>query len=469
MKLVAESALEDSGIDLSRLASLPVGVFVGAMSAGFLFPVPCYAVARIIAHGFQVDGTKFSSDASCAAGYLAMHHAYRSIMSADCDLALVGAVQLLIRCPAKEKLQLAVDCGKVSGSGSMRPFDVTADGLVLGEGCATVVLQKLAPSDGKAVYATIGGTCSHDTSTLLPAEFVDPSAMQEATEQALKCDNLSSARVKFAHLHGMANKACDIPEVIAMTNVFAAQRPVDAPFVLIGHKSNFGHTEAASGIVAVVLATQILQQKLVPPNFGVHTPHPECLVAGVLLPISDPVGIDCSDRWAGVINGTAASGNNVSIVLEYICSETSLRSRVIDTPSEGIDRVTDAPSRETDRSVSSDCSSSLESQVLLLFNESALIEVGVQGNFFADGGGNSVGMVQLINKLNAKFGCKLRVVDIIKRPTAQAMSTHIVTSNSYDLGTERPDNRSSCRSSWMFWSFILMVPILFAFIFNHLT
>ena len=78
-------------------------------------------------------------------------------------------------------------------------------------------------------------------------------------------------------------------------------------------------------------------------------------------------------------------------------------------------------------------------------------------------------MVRLINKLNAKFGCKLRVVDIIKRPTAQAMSKHIATSNLDDLDTERPSNRSSCRSLWMFWSLILMVPILFAFVFNRLT
>ena len=198
----------------------------------------------------------------------------------------------------------------------MCPFDINADGLVLGEGCGAVILGK-QQNGLDPIYATVAGTGSCDTSSLLPIEFVDPAAMQDASLQALSCNHVESRSVAFAHLHGMANKACDVPEAIAMSNVFASGRSTLSPLVLAGHKGNFGHTESASGIVAIILSTMMLQKRQVPPNLGVTKPHPEFLTPEILLPITNAADIDYSARLVGAINGTAASGNNVSILLEH--------------------------------------------------------------------------------------------------------------------------------------------------------
>ncbi|MEI6704369.1 MAG: polyketide synthase, partial [Deltaproteobacteria bacterium] len=171
---IAWEALEDAGINPASLMGSPTGVFVGISSSDFesahihsdqLSLIDAYSMTGItfstaagrISYTLGLEGPSFPVDTACSSSLVALHLACRSLREGECDLALVGGVNLML---APEPLIAGSKLRALSPEGRCKTFDASANGYGRGEGCGMLVLKRLetAHRDGDQVLALIKGS-----------------------------------------------------------------------------------------------------------------------------------------------------------------------------------------------------------------------------------------------------------------------------------------------------------------------
>ncbi|MBF0563251.1 MAG: AMP-binding protein, partial [Alphaproteobacteria bacterium] len=287
---LAWTALEDAAIDPRRLAGRQVGVFAGLatgdwaqahLRAGNLPAIGPYAVtgsAGSIASGrlsfaLGLHGPNLSVDTSCSSSLVATHLAVRALRAGECDLALVGGVNLML----SPEVHVAMSAmGALSPDGLCRSFDAGANGYVRGEGCAVLVLKPLdaARADGDPVLCVIEGTAiNHDgASTALTAP--NGEAQQAVLRQALADAGITSGDVDYIETHGTGTPLGDPIEVSALAAVLGHDRDPADPLLIGSVKSNIGHLETAAGLAGIIKVILALRHQTIPASLHVAQPNP---------------------------------------------------------------------------------------------------------------------------------------------------------------------------------------------------
>ena len=222
-------------------------------------------IASRIAREFALGGPSYAVSAEETSGLRALEIGTRALQRGELDTVVVGAVDLA----GDIRAMLATDAlRRFSKSGAARPFDVSADGVVVGEGAAALVLKRLsdARADGDRIHAVVRG--------LGMAGGDRPGCISERTCELALARAYADASVEpdsvgYLETHGIG----DIEEDRIETRVFGEQfSEADGRGHAIGSvKSNVGHTGAAAGLISVVKAALCLRQKVLPPLLGFVT------------------------------------------------------------------------------------------------------------------------------------------------------------------------------------------------------
>src|SRR5690606_11730188 len=120
------------------------------------------AAAGRLAHLLDVTGPALALDTACSSSLVAVHAACRSLRSGECDMAIVGGVNVLVNDSLTRGF---ADAGMLSPNHACRTFDAAADGYVRGEGAGFVILKRLADArrDGDRIRAVVRGSAvNHD-------------------------------------------------------------------------------------------------------------------------------------------------------------------------------------------------------------------------------------------------------------------------------------------------------------------
>ena len=141
--------------------------------------------------------------------------------------------------------------------------------------------------------------------------------IQQAAEDALALAGIAAQQLAACHPHGMGNPASDVPELTGLVAALATAR--DSELVLLGHKTNFGHSVCAAGLVSVLVSTIALQQHVVPAHLNVGETQLEIVrdAKGLLLPVGSHAFLgSVGSTLCTSISGTSVSGDNVHMVLQ---------------------------------------------------------------------------------------------------------------------------------------------------------
>ena len=198
----ALEALQCSGNTWDMLKTTEVAVVTAATPSDFTLPTTGFNVARLVAAALRMSGRHQNHDFACSSGYLAIEHAMRLIEHAECGLAVVSGVSLLLKPDSSVDLYTM---GILSPSGNMRPFDATADGMVWGEACGSVVLGP--ESIARQWHAKLFGAAASRNNALTPAGFVDAREITKTAADALLMAGIAPAELASTHPHGMGNPA----------------------------------------------------------------------------------------------------------------------------------------------------------------------------------------------------------------------------------------------------------------------
>ena len=226
-------------------------------------------IASRIAREFAFGGASFAISAEEASGIRALDVGLSALRRHEMDTVVVGAVDL----PGDLRAMLATDAVRpYSTRDEVRPFDVAADGTVVGEGAVTLVLKRLADATaaGDRIYAVIRGLGVAGAADQRP----HPDTYTRALERAYADARLAPGRVSYLEAHGSGSPDEDAAETEALTAFFEADHDADkdASCAIGSAKPTIGHTGAAAGLASIVKTALCLYQELIPPLRGFREP-----------------------------------------------------------------------------------------------------------------------------------------------------------------------------------------------------
>jgi acyl transferase domain-containing protein/NAD(P)H-dependent flavin oxidoreductase YrpB (nitropropane dioxygenase family) len=230
-------------------------------------------IAGRIANRLDLGGSNYTVDAACASSLAAVDLAIKELTCRSADLVLCGGADLH---NSINDYLLFSSVHALSPTGACRTFDAAADGIVLGEGVACVVLKRLADAerDGDRVYAVLKGIAGSSDGRSLGLTAPRKEGQIRALERAYRASGVSPAEVGLVEAHGTGTVVGDRTELGTLTDVYIKAGSAPGSAALGSVKSQIGHTKCAAGLAGLIKATLALHHRVLPPTLLVRKPNP---------------------------------------------------------------------------------------------------------------------------------------------------------------------------------------------------
>jgi 3-oxoacyl-[acyl-carrier-protein] synthase II len=281
-----------------RVSPFFIPMFIGDMAAG------------MISMKYGAQGPNYATVSACASSGHAVGSAFRSIRTGETDVMITGGTEATVTplCMAGFASMKALSQRNDSPETASRPFDLTRDGFVLGEGAAILVLEaeEHAVARGATIVGEIAGFGQSADAYHMTSPAPDGAGAQIAMRLAMKDAGLEAADVDYINAHGTSTPANDATETIAIRAVFG-DRARD--FIVGSTKSMTGHTLGAAGAIEAGVSLLVCNRGVIPPTINYETPDPQCdLDYGVGGPTEVPVR-------AALSNSFGFGGHNVTLAV----------------------------------------------------------------------------------------------------------------------------------------------------------
>lgn len=220
---------------------------------------------------FKTTGRLIPTSTACTSGSMGIGSAYEAIKYGMQTVMIAGgAEELNISQIAVFDTLYATSQKNSTPKLTPSPFDKNRDGLVIGEGAGTLILEEYehAKKRGAKIYAEIigFGTSTDGTHITSPNQVT----MKRALELALKDANISADKIDYVNAHGTATIHGDLAETNATYDVFKRTVPISSI------KSYTGHTLGACGAIEAILSIKMVQNKWFAPTLNLENVDENC-------------------------------------------------------------------------------------------------------------------------------------------------------------------------------------------------
>ncbi len=291
----SEQAITDAKLDEGMLRSGRVGLAYGSthgssseqeafvrkfFSSQGLLGVDSNAYLRFMSHTcasnlaahYGIRGRIVTTCAACVSGSQAIGYGYETVRLGLQDVMVCGgAEELHVSHAAVFDLLFATSTRyNEQPERSPRPFDQQRDGLVVGEGAATLIVESLehALARGAQPHVEIVGFGTNCDG----GHVTNPSAegMAGAMRLALADAEIEPAAIDYVNAHATATEAGDIAESLATHAVLGPNTPISST------KSFTGHTLGAAGSIESVACIGMMRHGFLPPTRNLDSVDPRC-------------------------------------------------------------------------------------------------------------------------------------------------------------------------------------------------
>jgi 3-oxoacyl-[acyl-carrier-protein] synthase II len=297
--VVAKEAIHDAGMDLEKINKDRVGVIWGSGIGGLLtFQEECVAYAKgdgtprfnpffipkmiadiasghiSINYGFR--GPNYTTTSACASSNNAMIDAFNYIRLGKSDIIVTGGSEAAVTEAGMGGFNAckALSENNENYKTASRPFDVTRDGFVLGEGAGCLILEEYehAKARGAKIYCEVmGGGLSADAYHIT-APHPEGLGAKLVMGHALEDAGMKAEDIDYINVHGTSTPLGDVQEARAIQSVFGEH----AYNVNISStKSMTGHLLGAAGAIEAIAAIMAINHGIVPPTINFANPDPE--------------------------------------------------------------------------------------------------------------------------------------------------------------------------------------------------
>jgi len=301
----AREALADAGLDWEKVNKARVGVYLGITEHGNveteneIFNISQFGndtkywthhhnprtvannPAGEVTMNMGITGPHYTIGAACAAGNAGLIQAAQMLQLGEVDLAFAGGISESIHTFgifAGFKNQGALGSHTDPNQAS-RPFDKNRNGIVISEGGAIYVLERLddALARGAKIIAEIAGWCINSDAT--DAVLPNPERQTQCVQMALERAKLRPQDINIVSTHATATAQGDIQECIALRNVFQ-----HCPQTYINNTKSFiGHCMGAAGALELAGNLPSFEDNWVHPTINISELDPECALPGLVV------------------------------------------------------------------------------------------------------------------------------------------------------------------------------------------
>jgi 3-oxoacyl-[acyl-carrier-protein] synthase II len=220
---------------------------------------------------FGVTGRTIPTSSACTSGSQAIGYAFETIRWGRADIMLAGgADELDITQTAVFDTLYATSTMNDTPHRSPRPYDRDRDGLVIGEGATTLILEEYehALARGATIRAEVVGFGTNTDGS----HATQPSAgtMAAALRLALEDAELPPEAIGYVNGHGTATEWGDIAETVATAAVLGSRVPIHSL------KSYVGHTLGACGAMEAWMGIEMMEEGWLAPTANLRTVDPRC-------------------------------------------------------------------------------------------------------------------------------------------------------------------------------------------------
>ncbi|MFJ5049653.1 amino acid adenylation domain-containing protein [Streptomyces sp. NPDC088719] len=327
---LAHEALERAGYAGPRRRGRRIGVFAAVGDSGYrevlerasddgspqpgvlTGNLPALVAARV-SQSLDLDGPALAVDTACSSGLVALHLARRSLLDGECDLAVIGGVNLHLTSAPHRLLE---EAGALSPTGRSRAFSSDADGFVPGEGGAAIVLTRLdaAHLNGDPLLAVVRGTAVNNDGRSMSLMAPNPLRQREVIPRAYEAAGVDPASVSYVEAHGTGTAVGDPIELRSLAHVFPG-RPDGEPRLVGSVKTNIGHLLNAAALPALVKVVLALGHRRLPPSLH-HSPASPGLAAAGFTVVAEARPWTSAGPLLAGINAFGFGGTNAHAVLE---------------------------------------------------------------------------------------------------------------------------------------------------------
>jgi 3-oxoacyl-[acyl-carrier-protein] synthase II len=292
-------AVEDSEIDFAKEDVYKVGVFIGTAIGGVdvienqhitfiekglkrLSPFTVvssstHSASGIIGCEFNLRGPNTTIAAGCNSGLDATYLAYNTIRLGDADIMIVGAGEA----PVTPYIYAAFcSSGNLSRENkdpkrALKPYDINADGMVLGEGGAILIMEELQHSlrRNAKIYGEVVSYSAMNEAFDLFGINTDNGAMALNFKQVLERGHLGIKDIDYISAHGNGILSYDVDETEAIKKTF---RELAYHIPITSIKPVTGHAISVTAIYQIIASLLTIKCGIIPPTINLQNPDPRC-------------------------------------------------------------------------------------------------------------------------------------------------------------------------------------------------
>lgn len=328
----AYEAIESAGWTMSGLSRANCAVYVGVSGtdyanirlgdpsggdAHFMTGNTLSVVANRLSYAFDLAGPSMAVDTACSSAVAALYEACCGLAEDRFEMALVGAVQMLLSPFPFLGFSRA---SMLSDYGQSRAFAEGASGYVRGEGSGVLALKPLARAlaDGDPVRAVIRAVDINQDGRTNGIALPSGSAQLSLLQRIYPAADVDPGELDYFEAHGTGTAVGDPTEASAIGTALGQTRAADDPLYIGSIKTNIGHLEPAAGMAGVLKAMLTLEHGEIPPSLHAETLNP--IIPFDELNLSVARGLTPLKRRAGAglvgVNSFGFGGLNGHVIVE---------------------------------------------------------------------------------------------------------------------------------------------------------
>lgn len=327
-----QNAIAEAGLDAEFLSSGQVGLAYGstggtsaavvdfveklyfnrsleAIQSATYLKFMSHTCAANLAQYFAIRGRVVTTCSACVSGSQAIGAGFEAVRSGQQEVMICGGAEEMdvVHAAIFDVMYAASSRYNERPGEAPRPFDADRDGLVVGEGAATLVLERYdrARARGATIYGEIVGYATNCDGLHMTAPSEE--GMARVIQLALADAQVSADQIHYVNAHATGTDLGDACESRAVQRTLGAKVPVSST------KGFTGHTLGACGAIESLFCLAMMRDGFLAPNRNLDRPHADCA------PLEYVIGAPRAARPELVMNNNFAfAGLNASLVFKAV-------------------------------------------------------------------------------------------------------------------------------------------------------
>ncbi|WP_222439109.1 beta-ketoacyl-ACP synthase II [Echinicola salinicaeni] len=295
--IAVEEAVKNGNIDFDQLDKNRIGVIWGSGNGGidtfqqqvteyvqgdgtprfnpFFIPKMIVDIASgVISIKYGLRGINFTTVSACATSNTAIIDAFNYIKWNKADMIITGGSEAAItECSIGGfNAAKALSTNNENARTASRPFDVSRDGFVMGEGAGAIILEDLesAQRRGANILAEIVGGGMAADAYHLTGTHPEGEGAYLGMLAALDDAGIGPEAIDYLNTHATSTPQGDLSELRAAERVFGRESKLN----ISATKSMTGHLLGAAGAVEAIACIKAVQENVIPPTINVKEVEP---------------------------------------------------------------------------------------------------------------------------------------------------------------------------------------------------